>query len=55
MTTETRRSVTDAFKQDTVALLESRGRPLIEIAAQLGIQPSGLRNWRRRFGGGHPT
>jgi hypothetical protein len=49
MTTKTRRSFTDEFKQETVALLESSGRPFGQIAAELGIQPSMLRNWRRRF------
>jgi len=51
MTTKTRRSFTDEFKQESVALLESSGRPLGQVAAELGIQPSLLRNWRRRFGG----
>ncbi len=50
MTTETRRSFTDEFKQESVAVLESSGRPLAHIASELGIQPSMLRNWRRRFG-----
>jgi transposase len=48
---ETRRSFTDEFKQEAVALLESSGRPLGQIATELGIQPSVLRNWRRRFTG----
>jgi transposase len=34
-----------------VALLASSGRPLIQIAAELGIAPSMLRNWRGRSGG----
>lgn len=51
MTRTTRRSFTDEFKQESVALLESSGRPLGQIAAELGIQPSMLRSWRRRFGG----
>jgi transposase len=34
-----------------VTLLESSGQPLGQIAAGLGIQPSMLRNWRRRFAG----
>jgi transposase len=29
-----------------VALLESSGRPQMQIAAELGIQPSMLRSWR---------
>ncbi|MEE3624769.1 transposase [Nitrospirillum sp. BR 11752] len=46
--TTARRSFTDEFKQEAVALLESSGRPLEHIARELGIQPSMLRNWRRR-------
>lgn len=48
----TRRLFTDEFKQETVALLESSGRPLEHVAKELGIQPSMLRNWRRRPVGG---
>jgi len=44
----TRRFFKDEFKQEAVALLESSGRPLEHIAKELGIQPSMLRNWRRR-------
>jgi len=44
----TRRFFTDEFKQETVALLESSGRPLEHVAKELGIQPSILRTWRRR-------
>lgn len=44
--TKTRRTFTDAFKQEAVALLEGSGRPLMQVAAELGIQPSMLRNLR---------
>lgn len=44
--TKPRRSFTDEFKREAVALLASSGRPLIQIAEELGIQPSMLRNWR---------
>jgi putative transposase len=43
--TKTRRTFTDAFKREAVALLESRGRPLMQVAAARGIQPSLLRRW----------
>jgi len=49
MTTKTRRAFTDEFKAETVTLLESSGRPLTQIAAELGIEPSVLRNWRRKL------
>ena len=32
-----RRQFTDEFKREAVALLASSGRPLIQIAAELGI------------------
>ena len=44
--TKTRRTFTDEFKREAVALLESSGRPLMQIAAELGIQPSMLRSGR---------
>src|ERR1700687_3271267 len=46
-----RRHVTDEFKQEAVALLVSSGRPLSQIASELGISPSMLRNWRNGSGG----
>ena len=49
-----RRHFTDEFKTEAVALLASSGRPLIQIAGELGISPSMLRNWRSRDGGRHP-
>jgi transposase len=41
-----RRQFTDEFKQEAVAVLVSSGRPLLQIASELGISPSMLRNWR---------
>ena len=43
-----RRHYMDEFKMEAVALLASGGRPLIQIASELGISPSMLRNWRNR-------
>ena len=44
------RRFTDEFKREAVALLQTSGRPLIQIARELGIQPSMLRNWRKIAG-----
>ena len=49
---KTRRAFTPEFKREAVALLESSGRPQMQIAAELGIQPSMLRNWRAVLNGG---
>ena len=52
--TKTRRDFTPEFKREAVALLESSGRPLMQIATELGISPSMLRNWRAVVKGGPP-
>ena len=49
-----RREFTPEFKREAVALLESSGRPQMQIAAELGIQPSMLRNWRAVLNGEVP-
>jgi transposase len=46
MATKVRRSFTDEFKREAVSLLASSGRPLTQVARELGIQPSMLRHWR---------
>jgi transposase len=43
---KTRREFAPEFKREAVALLESSGRPLTQVAVELGIQPSMLRAWR---------
>ena len=48
---KTRREFTPEFKREAVALLESSGRPQMQIAAELGIQPSMLRHWRTTLNG----
>ena len=48
----------DAFRRQAVALVESSGRPLSEIAAELGVTHWNLRDWmkmnRRPQGAGAP-
>ena len=43
---KTGRELTPEFKREAVALLAGSGRPQMHIAAELGIQPSMLRQWR---------
>jgi len=52
--TKTRREFTREFKREAVALLESSGRPQMQVAAELGIQPSMLRQWRAALNGASP-
>src|SRR3954453_9855112 len=51
---KTRREFTPEFKREAVALLESSGRPQMQIATELGISQSMLRNWRALLSGGSP-
>ncbi|WP_408903685.1 transposase [Roseomonas acroporae] len=51
---KTRREFTPEFKREAVELLRSSGRPLTRVAAELGIQPSMLRNWRAMQNGEAP-
>ena len=51
---KTRREFTPEFKREAVALLESSGQPQMQIAAELGIQPSMLRQWRAMLNGASP-
>ena len=52
---KTRREFSPEFKREAVALLESSGRPLMQVATEVGISPSMLRNWRLVIRGGKPT
>ena len=46
----TRRRYDEAFRREAVALVESSGRPLREIATQLGITHWNLRDWIPIYG-----
>jgi len=48
----TRREFSPEFKREAVALLEGSGRPLMQVATEVGISPSMLRNWRAVVRGG---
>jgi hypothetical protein len=41
-----RRQYPDEFKREALELLVSSGRPLSQIAGELGIPPERLRAWR---------
>jgi transposase len=44
----TRRQFTPEFKRDAVELVRTSGRPIAEIARELGIYDSTLGNWVRQ-------
>ena len=43
---KTRREFSPEFKREAVALLETSGRPLMQVAMEVGISPSMLRTLR---------
>ena len=45
-TKKTRREFTDEFKREAALLLRDSGRPLTQVASELGLEPSVLRRWR---------
>ena len=47
-----RRRYTEEFKLEAVGLPARSGRPLRQIARELGIAPSRLRAWRNKCEGG---
>lgn len=48
---EKRRRFTSEFKAEAVRLVATGGRPLSQIARELGINEQVLRNWKRQAGG----
>ena len=46
MATTTRRQFTDAFKFEAVRLTRESGRPVAQVARDLGISDNGLYRWR---------
>lgn len=45
-----RRRYDEAFKKQAVALVESSGRSLNQIAAELGVSHWNLRDWKEIYG-----
>ena len=48
MPVSTRRRYTDAFKAAAVRLVSESGRPVAQLARELGIPDNGLYRWGRR-------
>ena len=49
-TKKTRRRYDEAFKRQAVALVETSGRSLSRIAAELGVSHWNLRDWKEIYG-----
>lgn len=49
MTTE-RKSYTEEFKREAVRLMESSGKPVAQLARDLGINDNNLYRWRGQYG-----
>ena len=50
--TRKRRRFTAEFKAEAVRLAVSSGKPLAQIARELGVNEQVLRSWKRQAGGG---
>jgi transposase len=48
--TKTRRQYNEEFKREAVQLIESSGKPVAQIARELGINANILYRWRGQFG-----
>ncbi len=48
--TKTRRQYHEEFKREAVQLIASSGKPVAQIAHELGINDNVLYRWRRQFG-----
>jgi transposase len=44
-------SYSEEFRRDAVELLQSSGRPIKQVARELGVNPNSLRTWRNRIQG----
>jgi transposase len=45
-----RKQYNEQFRRNAVALVETTGRPLSELAEQLGVTHWNLRDWLKRYG-----
>ena len=49
MATE-RKSYTEEFKREAVRLMESSGKPVTQLARDLGVNDNNLYRWRELYG-----
>lgn len=46
---KTGKTYTEEFRRDAVELLQSSGRPLKQVARELGVSHNSLRSWQNRI------
>ena len=46
----TRKKYSEEFKREAVQLMETSGKPVAEIARELGMNDNNLYRWRRLYG-----
>ena len=54
-TTTKRRAFDEAFKREAVALLLKGDKRIQQLAADLGVAPKSLRDWKQRYGPAAPV
>jgi transposase len=47
-----RRKFDEQYKREAVRFLEETGRPLREVAVELGVSEQALARWRQKYGDG---
>jgi transposase len=50
-----RRQYTEEFKREAVRLMETSGKPIAQLARDLGIKDNNLHRWRGLFGSQQST
>lgn len=53
--TADRRSYTEEFKREAVRLMETSGKPVAQLARDLGINDNNLYRWRGLYGSQSPV
>lgn len=55
MTVRSRKTYDPAFRDDSVQLVLTSGRPVKQVAAEIGVKESTLGNWLRAYRAKHPA
>ena len=50
-----RRKYSEAFKREAVGLMETSGKPIAELARDLGVNDNNLYRWRGLYGSQSPV